>query len=48
MNTAKGDELPEDDETAYACDDCGAEFASKTALEGHEAQGCPALSREPR
>lgn len=30
----------EDDEVVYACDDCGEEFDSQVALDGHEAEGC--------
>ena len=30
----------DDDELAYVCDDCGEEFTSQAALDGHEADGC--------
>lgn len=36
----------ESEEVAFACDDCGEEFASREALEGHEAESCWAATLE--
>jgi DNA-directed RNA polymerase subunit RPC12/RpoP len=32
--------VDDEEDAAYVCDDCGEEFETQTALEGHEVEGC--------